>query len=86
MTGKVSWMTDETRYFLFVRNLSTDDVHIRDLGTNSEYAMGIYAETEKTFLETPENEVIMFGAPSLESLRETHANWFPGWRPELTLS
>lgn len=79
-------MSDETRYFLFVRNLSTGDVQIQDLGADAEHAMVVYGETEKEFMETPENEVIMFGAPSLESLRETHANWFPGWKPELTLS
>ena len=71
--------------FLFVRDSSAGHLTVTELGTDRRAAIQIYGETERHYAGEPWIEVILLGSDSIETLRSTHANWFPDWEPELSL-
>jgi len=71
--------------FLFVKDSREGHLTVTELGADRHSAIEIYGEAEAFYSHTPWVEVILFGSDSLETLRATHANWFPDWEPELSL-
>ena len=74
-----------TRSFLFVRNRRDGYLDVTELGVDTQAAARISGEVESFYQQEPWMDVILLGGDSLETLRATHANWFPDWEPELSL-
>ena len=71
--------------FLFVRNRRDGYLDVTELDCEATRAGEISGEAERYYWDEPWMDVILLGADSLETLRSTHANWFPDWEPDLTL-
>ena len=71
--------------FLFVRDPRGGHLTVTELGADRGPAIRIYGEAEKFYSGQPWIEVLLLGAESLETLRVTHANWFPDWDPSVTV-
>ena len=71
-----------TTSFLFVRNRRDGYLDVTDLGSDTQTAAKISGEAERCYSDEPWIDVILLGADSLETLRSTHANWFPDWEPD----
>lgn len=71
--------------FLFVKDSRAGHLTVTELGTDRRAAINIYGETERHYADEPWIEVILLGSDSIETLRSTHANWFPDWEPVLTV-
>jgi len=71
--------------FLFVRDSRAGHLTVTELGTDRKSAIRIYGQAEKFYAGQPWIEVVLLGSDSLETLRSTHANWFPDWEPLLTV-
>jgi len=71
--------------FLFVRDARGGHLTVTELGADRGPAIKVYGEAERFYSGQPWIEVLLLGAESLETLRVTHANWFPDWKPDLTL-
>ncbi len=76
---------DMSQLFLFVRNRRDGYLDVTELTSDAAAAAEISGEAERFYSGEPWMDVILLGANSLETLRSTHANWFPDWEPELSL-
>jgi hypothetical protein len=74
-----------SQLFLFVRNRRDGYLDVTELTSDSTAAAEISGEAERFYSGESWMDVILLGADSLETLRATHANWFPDWEPELSL-
>lgn len=75
-----------SQLFLFVRNRRDGYLDVTELNSAPAVAGRISGEAEQFYRDEPWMDVILLGADSLETLRATHANWFPDWEPVLTIS
>ena len=71
--------------FLFVRDSRAGHLTVTKLGPDRKSAIQIYGQAEKFYADQPWIDVLLLGAESLETLRVTHANWFPDWDPVVTV-
>lgn len=71
--------------FLFVRDARAGHLTVTELGPDRKWAIQVYGQAEKFYADQPWIEVILLGSDSLETLRVTHANWFPDWDPAVTV-
>lgn len=78
-------MVARSPLFLFVRNRRDGYLDVTELDCEATRAGEISGEAERFHGAEPWMDVILLGAESLETLRSTHANWFPDWEPNLTL-
>jgi len=71
--------------FLFVRNRRDGYLDVTELDCEATRAGEISGEAERFYWDESWMDVILLGADSLETLRLTHANWFPDWKPDLSI-
>lgn len=75
-----------SQLFLFVRNRRDGYLDVTELNSEASVAGRISGEAERFYWDEPWMDVILLGADSLETLRSTHANWFPDWEPDFSLA
>ena len=75
-----------SQLFLFVRNRRDGYLDVTELTSNPTAAAEISGEAERFYSGEPWMDVILLRADSLETLRSTHANWFPDWQPTLSIT
>ena len=71
--------------FLFVQDSRAGHLTVTELEPDRKLAIQIYGQAGKSHTDQPWIEVLPLGAESLETLRVTHANWFPDWEPVVTV-
>ena len=64
------------RHFLLIYDIGARLLEIQDLGTDAEAAAVRYSEVEEEFRQREGFEVVLIGADSIETIRETHAHYF----------
>ena len=64
------------RHFLLIYDIAARDLTIQDLGEDAEAAAAHYSEVEEEFRERAGFEVVLIGADSIETIRETHGHYF----------
>lgn len=71
-------MSDTIQYFLLVFDRSASRlVQEAALGADADHAAETYTLTELQFQDDPFMEVVLIGSDSIETVRVTHANYFP---------
>ena len=71
------------RHFLIVFDLERRELlESRDLGEDGERAAAVYSDQEARFRDDPAKEIVLIGADSLDTIRQTHAQYFDAARPE----
>lgn len=67
------------RHFLLVFDHSADQlIDVQEFGTDSERAVEAYATRERDLEKGSRIEVVLIGSDSLETIMQTHANYFDG--------
>ena len=82
---EVAEVVARSSLFLFVRNRRDGYLDVTELDCEAARAGQISGEAERYYWDEPWMDVILLGADSLETLRSTHANWFPDWEPDLSI-
>jgi len=71
-------MGDVIQHFLLVFDrVESRLVQERSFGTDTDAAVAAYSATEREFCDDPRFEVVLIGSDSIETVRVTHANYFP---------
>ena len=71
-------MADDIKQFLLVFNRASGDLEdIQEFGTDIEAALAAYADVERTYRDSDRMQIVLIGSDSLETVRITHANYFP---------
>jgi hypothetical protein len=69
-------VTDQLRHFLLVYDARSRSVSVEDLGEDADAAAQRYGEVEMEYEKRSGFEVVLIGADSLETIRQTHAHYF----------
>jgi hypothetical protein len=64
------------RFFLIVTCAGVEEASVEDLGTDSERAMSIYRDRERSTATEPGVDVVLLSSQSEETLRRTHSSYF----------
>lgn len=71
-------MADDIHQFLLVfTRAGRVREEVREFGTDTEAALAAYADAERTYRDSDWMPVVLIGSDSLETVRITHANYFP---------
>jgi hypothetical protein len=72
-------MSDELlHHFLLVWDARSRKVTVEDLGEDADAAAQRYSDVEVEYEGKPGYEVVLIGADSLDTIRQTHAHYFAG--------
>jgi hypothetical protein len=64
-------------HFLIVYNTKLQElIEATSLGTNGSAAGTAYAEKEREFRDRDDIEIVLIGADSLDTIRQTHPHYF----------
>lgn len=71
-------MGDVIKHFLLVFDrVESRLVEERSFGTDTDAAVAAYTATEREYADDPRFEIVLIGSDSIETVRVTHANYFP---------
>ena len=68
--------TGPTSYFILIYNLGNREVLIEEWGGDDVGAAAAYTEREREMRERDDVEVVMVGADSLDTVKQTHSHYF----------
>lgn len=69
---------NEIKHFLVSYDPDTGRTRIESFGTDYDAAQAAYAEAERANAEGERLDIVLLGADSLETIRQTHSSYFDG--------
>lgn len=66
----------EIKHFLIIYDLDTGISKVRDFDLDYDGALAAYAEAEGNLKRNGNQEVVLVGADSIETVRRTHSSYF----------
>jgi len=69
---------DEIKHFLVIYDPDTGKVKVRSFETDYEAAQAAYEEAEQANGVDAKLDVVLLGADSLETIKQTHSSYFRG--------
>lgn len=74
---------DEIKHFLVTYDPTTGKTEVEPFGTDYDAAQAAYAEAEQANADADERlDVVLLGADSLETIKQTHSSYFKGTSSE----
>lgn len=67
---------DEIKHYLVSYDLATDETKVEPFGTDYDAAQAAYAEAEQANADHEEFDIVLLGADSLGSIKQTHSSYF----------
>jgi hypothetical protein len=74
---------DEIQHFLISYDPGTGETKVQAFGTDYAAAQAAYAEAEQTNGIGSKLDVVLIGADSLETIKQTHSSYFNGGSSQL---
>jgi hypothetical protein len=66
-------------HFLLIYNVDEHElIAADDLGRDTDAAVEKYAACEREYRDQPGIEIVLIGADSLDTVKQTHSHYFPG--------
>jgi len=69
---------DEIKHFLVIYDPTTRKTTVKSFGTDYDAAQAAYGEAEQTHGLGTTLDIVLLGADSLETIRQTHSSYFEG--------
>ena len=74
--GRASVAEADIQHFLIAYDISVGKARVRSFGGDYEAALTAYAEAEQELRQTPNLEIVLVGADSIETVERTHSSYF----------
>lgn len=66
---------DDVKHFLVIYDIAAGKAEVREYADHEE-ALEAYDELEKKFLGTVAYDIVLLGADSLDTIKQTHSSYF----------
>lgn len=67
---------DEIKHFLLTHDARTGETAVRRFGTDYDRAQKAYAEAEREHRDQGDFDIVLVGADSLATIKQTHSSYF----------
>jgi hypothetical protein len=67
---------DEIKHFLVVYRVSEGTSKVQEFGTDYDAAQAAYAAAEQEHRADDDTDIVLLGADSLATIKETHSSYF----------
>jgi hypothetical protein len=69
---------DQIKHFLVSYDLATGKTEVESFGTDYDAAQVAYARAEQANADDGKLDIVLLGADSLETIKQTHSSYFDG--------
>jgi len=67
---------NDIQHFLVVYEVTRGPATVEEFGNDYEAALAAYTEREHEYRERDDVDIVLLGADSLETIRQTHSSYF----------